>query len=101
MERFQIALELTLLHFFNSRSKFWSGLIFFKKIEDNGATSLTHHLPKDKAKQRFFASAYAAGCRLVEAESTSRTTANMDKHCCSQRPPLPLFKAATAAIDHL
>jgi hypothetical protein len=45
---------------------------FFLKIEDNGIGLLTHHLPVGFEECCFFASAYAAGCWLVEADSTSR-----------------------------
>jgi hypothetical protein len=46
---------------------------FFLKIEDNGAASLTHHLPADFEGNCNFASAPASGCWLVEADCTSRT----------------------------
>jgi hypothetical protein len=49
-------------------------MVNFKKIEDNGAASLTHHLPADNEGCCILDSAYAAGCRLVEAKTTSRYT---------------------------
>jgi hypothetical protein len=45
---------------------------FFLKIEDNGAASLTHHLPADNEGNFVLALAYATGCMLVEAKSSSR-----------------------------
>jgi len=48
----------------------WLGI--FLKIEDNGVTSLTHHLPTGFVGNISLASASASGCRLVVADSTSR-----------------------------
>jgi hypothetical protein len=45
---------------------------FFKKIEDNGATSLAYLLLRDFVSNCVLASAIGTGCMLVEAESTSR-----------------------------
>jgi hypothetical protein len=64
------------------------------KIEDNGVTFLTHHLLRGFEGNCVLASACVTGCRLVEAESSSRAETNMGKECCSQKTPLPLFKAA-------
>jgi hypothetical protein len=46
----------------------------FFKIEDNGATSLTHHLPRGFEGNCVLASAYGAGCTLVVDKTISRTT---------------------------
>jgi hypothetical protein len=44
----------------------------FLKIEDNGTGLLTHHLPAGNEGNWIFASGFATGCWLVEADSTSR-----------------------------
>jgi hypothetical protein len=48
--------------------------LIFLKLEDNGATSLTHLLLGGFETDCFLASASAVGCRLVEANCTSRTS---------------------------
>jgi len=45
----------------------------FFKIEDNGATSLTHHLPAVFEVDCVLASASAANCRQVVEQTSSRT----------------------------
>jgi hypothetical protein len=58
--------------YLNTESKVLGWFIFLK-IEDNGAASLTHHLPASFGNGCFLVIATASGCRLVEAKTTSRT----------------------------
>ncbi len=48
----------------------------FFLIEDNGITSLTHHLPVGSADDCFLGSALGGDCRVVEAISTSISVNN-------------------------
>ena len=52
-----------------------SSFLFFL-VEDNGKTSLTHHLPRDFGRSCFFVSASGLACRLVVGDSTSSKIVN-------------------------
>jgi hypothetical protein len=71
---------------------------FFSELEDNGAASLTHHLPVDNVGNCVLASATASGCKLVEAKSTSSTGPNMEKFVALPLPPSPYIRLVSRQI---
>jgi hypothetical protein len=61
----------TLIRLYDGKSKVW--LVLFFLVADDGSFALIHHLPMGLAEASVLPSASALGCRLVEANPTSKT----------------------------